>query len=68
MNDSTVEQRLDRNIRLARMIGIDGSPALVIGRKMIAGVDLLAIEDAITQTRHDAPVQAAQQKTAIPMQ
>jgi protein-disulfide isomerase len=67
MDDPGVEQRLDRNIRLARMIGIDGTPALIIGQKMVAGVDMPAIEDAITQSRHDALVRAAQQKAATPM-
>ena len=46
-----VTDHLAANRDLAREIGVDGTPAFVVGGKMIAGAQLEALEDAIA----DAP-------------
>ena len=53
MNDPAAAQRLQENMRLARAIGIDGTPAIVVGQKMVAGEDMSEIEGAVAQVRHD---------------
>lgn len=52
MEDPAVQRRLEGNLRLARRLGIDGTPALVIGTRLIPGaVDLATLEDAIAEAR-----------------
>jgi protein-disulfide isomerase len=47
-----VQRRLEGNLRLARRLGIDGTPALVIGTRLIPGaVDLATLEEAIAEAR-----------------
>jgi protein-disulfide isomerase len=68
MKDPAVEQRLQDNIRLARAIGIDGTPTFIVGQKMVAGEDMSEIEAAVAQARHDSSQAQAQQKAAAPTQ
>jgi len=52
LDDPTIKARLDANIALARQLGIDGTPAFVIGRRIIAGaVELPTLQTAIAEAR-----------------
>jgi len=52
MQDPTVQARIDANLKLARRIGIQGTPALVIGSDLIPGaVDLSDLQKAVAQAR-----------------
>jgi protein-disulfide isomerase len=52
MNDPAIQARLDANIRLAHAIGIEGTPALVIGDAMIPGaVEVADIAKAVAEAR-----------------
>jgi protein-disulfide isomerase len=45
MDDPAVERRIQSNLRLAGALGIEGTPALVIGETLVPGaVDLPALE------------------------
>jgi protein-disulfide isomerase len=68
MNDPAVEQRLKDNIRLARAIGIEGTPTFIVGQKMVAGEDMSEIKDAVTEARHDSSAGRAQQRAMSPTQ
>jgi protein-disulfide isomerase len=52
MADPAIRARIDANLELARSLGVDGTPAYVVGRKMLPGaVDLPALRDAVAATR-----------------
>lgn len=52
MEDGAIQQRIDANLRLARTLRIDGTPALVIGETLIPGaVDQRALERAVADQR-----------------
>ena len=52
MDDPAVKARLDGNIALAQQIGIDGTPAFIIGTKLISGaVELQELQRAVAQAR-----------------
>lgn len=52
MQDPAVQARIDANLKLARKIGIQGTPALVIGSDLIPGaVDLSDLQKAVAQAR-----------------
>jgi predicted DsbA family dithiol-disulfide isomerase len=52
MKDPSVEARLNANLALAQRAGIDGTPALVIGKRFIAGaVDLGELEKDVKEAR-----------------
>ncbi len=52
MNLAAISQRLTANLQLAREIGIEGTPALVIGKRFIPGVaDLAELKDAVAAAR-----------------
>jgi protein-disulfide isomerase len=52
MADPVIEKRLDENLSLARALGIDGTPAYVIGAKLLPGaIDLADLQDAVTAAR-----------------
>jgi len=54
MNDPSVQTRMNANLALARDAGIDGTPALVIGKQFIAGaVDLTDLEKDVAQARSE---------------
>lgn len=52
MDDPTVKARLDANIALAQQIGIQGTPAMVIGARLIPGaVSLEDLRAAVAEAR-----------------
>ena len=52
MADPAIQRRIDANLNLARVLGIQGTPALVIGDKLIPGaVDLAELEQAVKAAR-----------------
>jgi protein-disulfide isomerase len=54
MKDPSIEARLNANLALAQRAGIDGTPALVIGKRFVAGaVDLGELEKDVGEARQD---------------
>jgi protein-disulfide isomerase len=52
MDDPAIQQRLDANLQLAKDLGIEGTPALVIGNNMIPGaVDVADLQKAVSEAR-----------------
>jgi protein-disulfide isomerase len=52
MDDLAIRNRLEANIRLARTLGIQGTPALVIGQELVPGaVELPDLQKAIAEAR-----------------
>lgn len=52
MEDPAITRRLEANIELARRLGIEGTPALVIGETLIPGaVDRTALARAVAEAR-----------------
>jgi protein-disulfide isomerase len=52
MNDPSVQARIDDNLKLARALEIQGTPALVIGKDLIPGaVDINDLRDAVATAR-----------------
>ena len=52
MDDPAIQRRIDANLRLARTLGIQGTPALVIGDTLIPGaVEASELESAIKTAR-----------------
>jgi protein-disulfide isomerase len=52
MADPAIQKRIDSNLRLARSIGIEGTPALIIGGELIPGaVDEDELRSAIVKAR-----------------
>lgn len=52
MDDPAVQRRLDGNIRLARSLRIEGTPALVVGGSVVPGaVDLATMERLVAEAR-----------------
>lgn len=52
MDAPSVQQRIDTNLNLARSIGVDGTPALVIGGDLLPGaVDLAELQKAVAAAR-----------------
>jgi protein-disulfide isomerase len=52
MDDPAVQARIDANLKLAHTLGIQGTPALVIGRDLIPGaVDLPELQKAVAAAR-----------------
>ena len=52
MDDPAINSRLGRNIALAQQMGVQGTPAIVVGRRMIAGAaDLDELRHAIAEAR-----------------
>ena len=56
-----VQAQLDDVTRLARALGVDGTPTFVIGDRMIVGADMDQLEQAIGHTppRQDGPPRRA---------
>lgn len=53
MKDPAIQARLDANIALARKLGIQGTPALIVGSDLIPGaLDLSDLRAAVAQARH----------------
>jgi protein-disulfide isomerase len=52
MDDPAVQARIDANLKLARDLGIQGTPALVIGNNMVPGApDLPELQKAVAEAR-----------------
>ena len=52
MDDAAVQQRIDANLRLSRMLNIQGTPALVIGDEIIPGaIDLPELHRVAAEAR-----------------
>jgi len=52
MDSPAIETRLTANLKLAQVLGIDGTPALVIGDSLVPGaVDLAELEKSIAAAR-----------------
>ena len=51
MSDPAIERRFDANRQLAKTLGIDGTPAFVIGERIIAGADIAEVQGAIAAVR-----------------
>ena len=52
MDDPAVQARIDANLKLARELGIQGTPALVIGNDLIPGaVELPDLQKAVAEAR-----------------
>ena len=53
MDDPSVQERIDANLRLAHSLGVQGTPALVIGHEIVPGaLDLPELTRAVTEARH----------------
>jgi len=52
MDDPAIAARLEGNVKLARSIGVDGTPALIIGGDLLPGaMDLGELQDAVAGAR-----------------
>jgi protein-disulfide isomerase len=52
MDDPSVQARIDANLKLANTLGIQGTPALVIGSDLIPGaIDLPDLQKAVAEAR-----------------
>lgn len=52
MDDPAIEARIQRNMRLAQALRIEGTPAMVIGETLIPGaVDLATLEQLVAEAR-----------------
>ena len=52
MEDPAVQARIDRNLALAQSLGIEGTPALVVGETLVPGaIDLPALERLVAEAR-----------------
>ncbi len=52
MDDPAVQARIDANLKLAHTLGIQGTPALVIGNDLVPGaVDLPELQKAVAGAR-----------------
>jgi protein-disulfide isomerase len=52
MDDPAIKTRLDDNLALAQQIGLQGTPAIIIGRKLIGGaVELAELREAVAEMR-----------------
>jgi protein-disulfide isomerase len=53
MEDPAIQARLDANIKLAHGLGIQGTPALVVGDNLVPGaVELAELKTAVAAARH----------------
>ncbi len=51
MDDPAIQQRLDANVGLAREFGVEGTPAFVVGDRLVVGSDMAELQSAITAAR-----------------
>jgi protein-disulfide isomerase len=52
MDDPAIAERIGRNMALARALGIEGTPALVVGRTLVPGfVDLPTMQRLVAEAR-----------------
>jgi protein-disulfide isomerase len=53
MNSADVGRKIAANKNLAQALGIDGTPTIVIGEKIVEGADIATIAAAVANARHD---------------
>ena len=52
MDDPAIKARLDNNLALAQQIGLQGTPAIIIGQRLIGGaMDLAELRQAVAEAR-----------------
>jgi protein-disulfide isomerase len=52
MEASSIQAAIDRNLALARALGINGTPSFVVGDKVVSGaIDLRAMQQLIGRAR-----------------
>ncbi len=52
MNDPAIQARIDANLKVARTIGVEGTPALVVGSDLLPGaVELAELKKAVAKAR-----------------
>jgi len=51
MADPAIQQRLEANVQLAKTLGIEGTPAFVVGDRLVAGSDMAELQGAIAAVR-----------------
>jgi protein-disulfide isomerase len=52
MDSAAIDARLDANLRLAKALALDGTPALVIGDALVPGaIELAELEKAVATAR-----------------
>jgi protein-disulfide isomerase len=52
MDSADIQARIDANLRLAHDLGIEGTPAMVIGKELVPGaVDFAELDDAVKKAR-----------------
>jgi protein-disulfide isomerase len=60
MDDPAIQQKIDANLALARAIGIDGTPAFVVGTRLIGGaVPIAELQEAVAAARASQQDKAA---------
>jgi len=65
MESPAVSKQLSANKQLAQDLGIQGTPTLVIGQKIVEGADMPTIAAAVANARHDHSLD--QSKAVVPM-
>jgi protein-disulfide isomerase len=51
MGDPVIDTRIDGNRRLAKELGVEGTPAFVVGDRLVVGSDLTEVQGAIAGIR-----------------
>lgn len=51
MLDPAIQQRLDNNVRLAKLLGIEGTPAFVVGEQLVVGSEMAELQAAVASLR-----------------
>jgi len=51
MQDPAIQQTIDSNLALAREFGFEGTPAFVVGDRLVVGSDVTELQSAIAATR-----------------
>lgn len=46
MRDPAIQQRIDHNVELAKLLGIEGTPGFVVGDRLVVGSDVSEVKDA----------------------
>lgn len=60
MDDPAIQQKIDANLALARAIGVDGTPAFVVGTRLIGGaVPIAELQEAVAAARKNAQDKAS---------
>jgi protein-disulfide isomerase len=56
MDDPAIKTRLDGNLALAQQLGLQGTPAIIIGQRMIGGaMELAELRQAVAEARASKP-------------